>query len=115
MRRSFPQATTYRATQVLELIHGDFCGPITPSTAAQNRYIFVLIDDHSRYMWTLLLKEKSEAFDRFKRFKALVEQKTGVTIKTFRTDRGGEFVSQEFNMFCDNAGIKRHLTAPYSP
>lgn len=36
-------------------------------------------------------------------------------IQTFRTDRRGEFVSHKFNLFCDEAGIKRHVTAPYSP
>ncbi|KAG7582462.1 GAG-pre-integrase domain [Arabidopsis suecica] len=35
-RKTFPQATTYRATNVLELVHGDLCGPITPPTAAHN-------------------------------------------------------------------------------
>ncbi|KAG7553438.1 GAG-pre-integrase domain [Arabidopsis thaliana x Arabidopsis arenosa] len=115
VRKSFPQATSYRASHILELIHGDLCGPITPSTAAQNKYIFVLIDDYSRYMWSLLLKEKSETFEKFKKFKALVEQDTGAKIKTLRTDRGGEFTSHEFQSFCDNSGIQRHLTAPYSP
>lgn len=61
-RRPFPKATTYRAEEALELIHGDLCGPITPPTAGQNKYIFVLIDDYSRYMWSILLKEKGEAF-----------------------------------------------------
>ncbi|KAG7546288.1 Zinc finger CCHC-type [Arabidopsis suecica] len=115
VRQTFPKATSYRASHLLELIHGDLCGPITPSTAAQNKYIFVLIDDYSRYMWSLLLKEKSEAFERFKKFKALVEQETGFKIGTLRTDRGGEFTSQEFQSFCDVSGIQRHLTAPYSP
>lgn len=27
--------------------------------------------------------------------------------------RGGEFTSREFNEFCDQAGIKRHLSALY--
>ena len=74
-----------------------------------------MIDDHSRYMWTILLKEKSEAFDRFRRFKWLIEQETKASIQTLRTDRGGEFTSQEFQVFCDNNGVRRHLTAPYSP
>ncbi|KAG7586435.1 Zinc finger CCHC-type [Arabidopsis thaliana x Arabidopsis arenosa] len=114
-RKTFPQATSYRAGTKLELVHGDLCGPITPSTLARNRYVFVLIDDHSRYMWSILLKEKSEAFEKFKKFRRLVEQETGTTIKTFRTDRGGEFTSQEFQTYCENAGIQRHLTAPYTP
>lgn len=54
-------------------------------------------------------------FDRFKRFKAIVEHETKSSIKTFRTDIGGKFTSREFNQFCKSSGIKRHLTAPYNP
>ncbi|GKE56125.1 retrovirus-related pol polyprotein from transposon TNT 1-94 [Tanacetum coccineum] len=36
-------------------------------------------------------------------------------MKVLRTDRGGEFLSKEFVAFCDDHGIKRELTAPYSP
>lgn len=114
-RRPFPKATLYRAEKALELIHGDLCGPISPPTAGKNRYIFVLIDDYSRYMWSILLKEKSEAFEKFKIFKSMVEKETKETIGTLRTDRGGEFTSNEFRSFCDAAGINRHLSAPYSP
>ncbi|KAG7533498.1 Zinc finger CCHC-type [Arabidopsis thaliana x Arabidopsis arenosa] len=114
-RQMFPQEANYRATKKLELIHGDLCGPITPSTTAGNRYIFVLIDDFSRYMWTILLKEKGDAFQKFKNFKSLVEKESESKIQTFRTDRGGEFVSSEFHSFCEDTGIKRHLTAPYTP
>ena len=66
----------FRATKPLELLHGDLCGPITPPTPANNKYVFVLIDDFYRYMWVMLLKEKSEVFDRFKRFKESVEKQT---------------------------------------
>ena len=114
-RASFPKVSPYRATKVLELLHGDLCGPISPSTAGGSKYIFVLIDDHSRYMWSILLSEKSEALEHFKKFKQLVERETGATIQILRTDRGGEFMSREFKEFCDTHGIKRHMTAPYSP
>lgn len=114
-RQSFPQTTTYRADKALQLLHGDLCGPINPSTAGGSRYIFVVIDDHSRYMWTMLLKEKSEAFQKFKRLREVVEKETGEKITTFRTDRGGEFTSRDFDEYCEAAGIRRHLTAPYTP
>ncbi|GJW76447.1 ribonuclease H-like domain, reverse transcriptase, RNA-dependent DNA polymerase [Tanacetum coccineum] len=32
-----------------------------------------------------------------------------------RTDRGGEFTSNEFTQYCKENGITRQLTAPYSP
>ena len=66
-------------------------------------------------MWTVLLREKSEAFEKFKIFKNLVEQETRTLVKTLRTDRGGEFMSHEFKLFCDKNRISRHLTAPYLP
>ena len=114
-RHPFPKATTYRAVEVLELLHGDLCGPISPRTSTGNRYIFVGIDDNTRYMWTILLKEKGEAFEKFKKLKEVIEKEIGKKIGTFRTDRGGEFVSKEFNSFCDLSGIRLHLTAPYTP
>ena len=86
VRKTFPQATMYRANRALELVHGDLCGPITPSTRPGNKYVFVLIDDHTRYMWTILLKEKSEVFEKFKKFKAMVEQESKQKVQTFRTD-----------------------------
>lgn len=66
-------------------------------------------------MWTILLKEKSEVFEKFRRFKTMVEHDTKQKVETFRSDRGGEFTSREFNDFCEQEGIKRHLTAPYTP
>jgi hypothetical protein len=56
----------------------------------------LLIDDYSRMTWVTFLKEKSEAFEKFKAFKALVEKETDLKIKCLRSDRGGEFISNEF-------------------
>lgn len=61
------------------------------------------------------MKEKSEAFALFNKFKALVENEMGKTLNTFRSNRGGEFTSLEIYNFCDQHGIKWHLTAPFTP
>ncbi|WVZ15284.1 hypothetical protein V8G54_012850 [Vigna mungo] len=45
----------------------------------------------------------------------MVEKETNKVIKTVRSDRGGEFTSTEFNKYCEEHGIKRFLTTPYSP
>jgi hypothetical protein len=61
------------------------------------------------------MKEKSEAFEIFKNFKALVEKESGCIIQCLRSDMGGEYTSHDFNEFCNTQGIKRQLTAAYTP
>jgi transposase InsO family protein len=61
------------------------------------------------------LKEKSEAFEKFKVFKALIENQTGKILKVVRYDRGGEFSSREFKEFFYKHGIKREYTIPRTP
>jgi transposase InsO family protein len=75
----------------------------------------LIIDDYSRLTWVAFLKEKSEAFDKFKVFKALTKNQTGKRLKVVRSDRGGEFGSREFKEFCDKHGIKREYTIPRNP
>jgi hypothetical protein len=53
------------------------------------------------------LKEKTEAFEKFKIFKDLTENQIGNRLKAIRLDRGGEFMSIYFKEFCDKHGIKR--------
>ncbi|KAG6499643.1 hypothetical protein ZIOFF_039433 [Zingiber officinale] len=66
-------------------------------------------------MWVFVLTAKKDAFQAFKKFKSVTENTTEYKIKTLRTDRGGEFLSTEFTRFCENEGIERHLSAPYTP
>jgi transposase InsO family protein len=59
--------------------------------------------------------EKSKAFDIFKFYKARVEKETRTFIKSLRTDRGGEFTSQEFKNLCNTNGIHKQLIVAYTP
>ena len=62
-----------------------------------------------------MLQCKSNVFEAFKCFKKLEETEKGMKIKTIRSDRGGEFTSDEFSKYGLKHGIKRQLTSPYSP
>jgi Integrase core domain/GAG-pre-integrase domain len=108
-RLPFPQEANFRASEILELLHGDLCGPITPSTPAGNRFFLLLVDDYSRYMWIVLMKNKNQAFSSFKEVKEAIEVEKGAKLKAFRTDRGGEFRSDEFIEYCKTMGIKRYF------
>ena len=54
-------------------------------------------------------------FNKFKEFKALVENLSEKKIKIFRSDNGGEFIGGEFKSFCKEVGNKRELSTPYNP
>lgn len=114
-RRPFPSQSNYRAKTSLELVHIDLCGPITPPTAGGNKFFLLLVDDFTRMMWIYLLKSKDEALKMVKKFKLQVEKGTEKRVKMLRSDRGGEFCSRLFEEFCDENGIARQFTVPYSP
>lgn len=114
-RAPFPRVSQWHATEKLMLVHVDLCGPITPETAGGNRYFILFVDDQSRWMQVYMLQSKDQAHDAFVKYKAEVENVTGCKIKTLRSDRGGEFLAKVFAKICEQARIRRHLTAPYSP
>jgi transposase InsO family protein len=63
----------------------------------------------------VLLRRKSDAFGAFKLFKALAENQLGRNIKALHDDKGGEYMSKEFNNFCDESGILRTHTTRNRP
>jgi hypothetical protein len=99
----------------LQLVHMDLCGPSRKEGTGKENYFMLIIDDYSRLTWVAFLKEKSEALEKFKVFKALIENQTGKRLKAVRSDRGGEFSSGNFKEFCDKHGIKREYTIPKTP
>lgn len=114
-RNPIPKKGAWRASKVLELVHADICGPISPTSNSGKRYSLCFIDDFSRKSWVYLLLQKSEALSCFKSFKKMVEKETGSFVKCLRTDRGGEFISLDFNNFCKENGIKQQLTTAFTP
>ena len=73
------------------------------------------IDDCTRFCYVYLLKTKDEALHYFKVYKAKVENQLEKKIKRLRSDRGGEYFSNEFSEFCAVHGIIHERTPPYSP
>ena len=94
-RNTFLVRKSSRAHAPLEIVHSDICGTMhTPSMGGCN-YFLTFIDDFTRKTWVYFLKHKSDAFF-FQQFKALVENQSGYNIKILRTERGGEYVSNDF-------------------
>ena len=123
-RNSCPKVSSNRASRLLELIHTDVCGPMQVPSIGGNRYFVTFTDDFSRYTTVYFMKNKSEVFSMFKEYANLVENKTGCkikklnfwsTVKSVRSDNGGEYLSKAFHAFCVEKGISHQLTNPYTP
>ena len=84
-RQPFPKKSNSNSAKPLELIHSDVCGPMKINSLGGSRYFITFIDDHSRFH----SKSKSEALEKFKIFRNLVENQFGYKIKKIRTDNGG--------------------------
>jgi len=65
--------------------------------------------------WIFFLKYKSDVASAFWKFKKLVENQSGNQIQILRSDNGKEYISKNFNLFCEEVGIEHPLTTPYTP
>lgn len=113
--KKFPKSSENRATEILDLVHSDICGPMNKKSIGGSRYFATFIDDKSRYVSVYFLKSRDEIFEKFKEFKALSENQSGKKIKAFRSDNGLEYVSGAFQEFLASNGINRQLTVPHTP
>ena len=90
-REKFLVGKSYRAKHPLEIVHSDLCGAMQTPSLSGKIYFLTFIDDFSRNVWVYFLKFKSDVFSIFKEFKAKVEKESGCSIKTLKTDQGGEY------------------------
>ncbi|KAK8715605.1 hypothetical protein V6N13_042935 [Hibiscus sabdariffa] len=79
------------------------------------QYFITFTDDFSRYGYIYLMRHKSEALEKFKEFKNEVQNQHGKSIKALRSDRGGEYLSQDFDELLKECGIVSQLTPPGTP
>ncbi|GJS14325.1 retrovirus-related pol polyprotein from transposon TNT 1-94 [Tanacetum coccineum] len=112
---SFVKFRNTRKLQRLELVHTDVYGPTSVASIGGSRYYVTFIDDSSRKVWVYFLKNKSEVFNTFKKWKAVVENETNLWVKCLKSDNGGEYSSREFIEYCAENGIRMLKTVPETP
>ena len=105
-----------RSTVLLHRVSTDLHGPIhTEALPSRAKYWMSFVDEASGYVFLSLLRTKDEAFEAFQRYKTMAENQTAHRIKHLHDDKGGEFVSEKFQRFCDEAGIMREHTIRATP
>ncbi|GJR41145.1 retrotransposon protein, putative, ty1-copia subclass [Tanacetum coccineum] len=111
-RKSFPHHLE-RATDLLGIIHTDVCGPLRHVSRQGSSYFVTFTDDYNLYGYFYLLKHKHEVFETFKVFNNEVENQLRKTIKALRSNRDGEYISQEFKYYLKACGIVQQLRSIY--
>ena len=99
----------------LQVVNTDLCGLFPVQSLSRVRYFISFIDNTTRFTVVIFLKQKSEAFATFCKYKQLVQNQTSRTIKKVRNDNGEEYVSQEWDNFFDKNGIIHQKIVPYTP
>ena len=61
------------------------------------------------------MKRKSKTFEKFKEFRAEVENQLGKRIKAIQSDRGSEYLLVDFKTYLTQNEIVSQLTAPGTP
>jgi hypothetical protein len=96
---SFDKCASWHASSPLQLVHSDMCGPLSSPCFYGCKYLLTFIDEFSRRTWVYFLKIKSEVFDKFLAYKALVEKQSRHQIQMLITHNGGKYVNNNFTSY----------------
>ncbi|GKC11065.1 retrovirus-related pol polyprotein from transposon TNT 1-94, partial [Tanacetum coccineum] len=114
-RSSFKTKVVPSLKGQLNLLHMDLCGPMRVASINGKKYILVIIDDYSRYTWTLFLRSKDETPEVLKDFLTMIQRNLQALVIFVRTDRGTEFLNKTLNVFFKEQGIEHQTSTPRTP
>nr|GEU81889.1 hypothetical protein [Tanacetum cinerariifolium] len=99
----------------LNLLHMDLCDLMRVSSINGKKYILVIVNDYSRYTWTLFLRSKDETPEVLKDFLTMIQRNLQALVITVRTDRGTEFLNKTLNAFFKEEGIEHQTSTARTP
>ncbi|GJZ67241.1 ribonuclease H-like domain-containing protein [Tanacetum coccineum] len=111
-RSSFKSKTVPSSKGRLNLLQMDLCGLMRVASINGKKYILVIVDDYSRYTWTLFLSSKDETLEVLKDFLTMIQRNLQAPVISVRTDRGTEFLNKTLNTFFKEEGIEHQTSTP---
>ena len=107
------RAPDKRAESVLELVHCDLAGPITPEAREGHKYAITFTCDYSGIIHVYFLRNKNDAARAFEKF--IAETSSYAPIRRLRCDGGTEFTCKDFTDIAVRNKIKMEFSSPNSP
>ncbi|GKA45358.1 retrovirus-related pol polyprotein from transposon TNT 1-94 [Tanacetum coccineum] len=93
----------------------DLCGPMRVASINGKKYILVIVDDYSRYTWTLFLRSKDETPEVLQDFITMIQRNLQAQVISVRTDRGTEFLNKTLHAYFKQEGIEHQTSTPRTP
>lgn len=90
-------------------------GLMQTKSFGKKRYVFVCVDDYSRFTWVKFLKNKYETTKMCINLCRNLQREQGLNIIRLRSDHGKEFENEELDLFCESEGITHEYLASLTP
>jgi hypothetical protein len=106
-------SSSRRAEHPFDLIHLNlWTSPIV--SVSGSKYYLIILDDFTHYLWTFLLKLKSDTFTTLSNFIAYVSTQFGRTVKAIQCDNGHEFDNSSTRIFLLSNDTQLRMSCPYT-
>ncbi|GJZ09318.1 retrovirus-related pol polyprotein from transposon TNT 1-94 [Tanacetum coccineum] len=99
----------------LELLHMDLCGPMRVASINGKKYILMIVDNYSRYIWVYFLRSKDETLEIIKKFIAQAQLNYKAKVCKSRTDNGTEFKNTSLKAHYEKLGIMQQFSITRTP
>ena len=106
-RVRFLRVGKQKKSEKLELVHIDVWGPAQVQSLGGSHYYVTFIDYATRKNLFYRIRQKSDVFSTFKKWKSLVENVTVKILKCLRSDNGGEYCKKYFDSYYSYHGIHK--------
>ena len=90
-------------------------GPTRIKSLSGKRYIMVVVDDFTRYIWVIPLRSKSDAPKYIEALCTRLQNEKSRKIDRIQSDHGKEFENSHMESFCIRSGISHEFPAPITP
>ncbi|GJZ35332.1 retrovirus-related pol polyprotein from transposon TNT 1-94 [Tanacetum coccineum] len=100
--------------EVLNTLHMELCGPMRVQTINGKKYIFVIVDDYSRFTWVKFLRCKDETLEFVIKFLKQIQVGLNKTVRYIQIDNGTEFVNQVLTEYYESVSIFYQKSVPRS-
>ena len=90
-------------------------GPTRIESLSSKRYIMVVVDDFTRYIWVVLLRSKSDAPEHIEALCTRLQNEKSLKIDQIQSDHGKEFENSYMESFCTRSGISQAFSTPITP